>query len=169
MRGRQIMDEIGLIRRQHELEHAHLSEAVKALADLEISDDINAIITSAYKSYIIDYIRRSLSRCDAMMQQLMRNLALTSEERASLETVSQLSRASAARLTELEQTSGAARAALEPLNRMRALLTPLAERHFTLSDWRCSARFDANSMLDEKTRFAKLRALRRERTATARS
>ncbi len=160
------MDEAGLIRRQHEVEHAHLREAVQALDDLKISGDLTPEITRSYNYYIIRYTQVAVSRSAAMAQQLARKAALAPQDRVSLENLAELKRASEIELAQLEQspeTAAAARAALEISERMRALVTPLVEQHFVLSDWRQSARFDADSMLEERQRFAQLMALRRDR------
>jgi vacuolar-type H+-ATPase subunit I/STV1 len=160
------MDEASLIRRQHDVELAHLREAVQALDHLKISGDLTTEITITYSDYIIRYIRAALSRFEAMAQQLTRKAALAPQDRGSLENLAKLKRASEIELAQLEQSTDAAapaRAALEIAERMRALVTPLVEQHFALADWRQSARFDADSMLEERQRFAQLMALRRDR------
>jgi hypothetical protein len=50
---------------------------------------------------------------------------------------------------------------------MRAVVEPLAERHFGLSDWRSAAQFSADSVLEERRRFAEIMTLCRDATATA--
>jgi hypothetical protein len=163
------MDEAALIRRQHEAERAHLREAVQVLDDLKISGDLTREITIAYSDYIIRYIRLAVSRFETMAQQLARKAALAPQDRVSLENLAELKRTSEILLAQLEQPepspepAAPARAAFEISERMRALVTPLLEQHFVLSDWRHSARFDADSMLEERRRFAQLMALRRDR------
>jgi hypothetical protein len=169
MSGRAVMDEAVLIRRQHDVELAHLREAVQALDYLKIAGDLTPEITKSYSDFIIRYIRSAVSRSETMAQQLARKAALAPQDRVSLENLAELKRASEIELAQLEQLepspepAAPARAALEISERMRALVTRLVEQHFVLADWRQSARFDADSVLEERQRFAQLMALRRDR------
>jgi hypothetical protein len=181
------MDEIGLIRRQLATEHDHLAEAARAFATLAGQSDSPEIIdfTLKYADYLLYYIIKSTRRLAAMAQMLARDAALSAPERAGLDAIAPLQRTTEATCSQIENTlhepitacamfsalrieiDRATDSLLESLRRMRAVVEPLAEGHFGLSDWRSAAQFSADSVLEERRRFAQIMTLSRDATATA--
>ena len=181
------MDEIGLIRRQLDTEHDHLDEAARAFATLSGQSESRELIdfTIKYADYLLCYIRQSTRRLALIAQMLARGLALAAPERARLDAIAPLQRTAEAACAQIEKTLREPLAAcamstalrieidratdslLESLRRMRAVVEPLAERHFGLSDWRSAAQFSADSVLEERRRFAEIMTLCRDATATA--
>jgi hypothetical protein len=181
------MDEIGLIRHQLGTEHDHLDEAARAFAILAGQSESKEIFdfTIKYAYYLTYYIMQSTRRVALIAQMLARGVALAAPERARLDAIAPLQRTTEAACAQIEKTlreplAACARSTalrieidratdslLESLRRMRAVVEPLAERHFGLSDWRSAAQFSADSVLEERRRFAEIMTLSREATAAA--
>jgi hypothetical protein len=186
--GPKSVDEIGLIRAQLAAEQTHLAQAAQALTELsgQPSSDLMIEFIETYSSYLALYARRAAHRLELTARLLLgRSAELPASARAALEAIEERHRALEAELAKLEtplrsrcdgstppaalrdELERASLMLLSTLRDMQASVEPHAVRHFELADWRRSASVSADSVLEERRRFAELIALQRRASSTA--
>ncbi|HTX24444.1 MAG TPA: hypothetical protein VMD03_07305 [Steroidobacteraceae bacterium] len=162
------MDEVQLIRRQIDTERQHLRAAATALAaaartrdvraDRGTSGDTSCAISESYERYLLT--NREPARCAAHLARLGARGALSPPERTALaqlqDSLTRLrGRVGAAAATDRVDPAELAQLTCEWIESAESL-EALAERRYTVDDWRAIAQIDADWILEERRLWAQL-------------
>jgi len=168
------MNEVELIRAQLSLERRHASDVMRALSAAASRSGDGLASAEAFRQTGVDYLVWALSRFEEREQtfrDLLRGRANTDDsERRAVESALALSGTSREALAKLETALGAASA--ERVGRWtdfqqffagawsarRDALDKLFAQQATVSDWRTVSGIDADSIFDERGRYARVRA-----------
>ncbi|HEX8756070.1 MAG TPA: hypothetical protein VF745_07010 [Steroidobacteraceae bacterium] len=176
------MNELEIIRRQLAAEQSHAAEVANACAAVFGSPDEGALLseaTAGFREACVNYLVWVLSRfeeCDQTLSELLGSrqsspggaagvsahhlVGLISQSGTSREALSRLEAALAA------GESDSARAAWQEFARIfnsawaprRAALERALAEHLSVADWRTISAIDADSILEERTRYARVAA-----------
>lgn len=175
------MNELEIIRRQLAVEQSHAAEVANACAAVFASPGASAgpsEATTLFREACVSYLVWVLSRfeeCDQTLSELLASrqssprgaagvsaqlVALIGQSGTSREALSRLEAALAA------GESDSARAAWQEFARIfnsawtprRVALERALAEHLSVADWRAISAIDADSMLDERTRYARVAA-----------
>ncbi len=171
------MNEVELIRAQLSLERRHASDVMRALSAAASRSGDDFASAQAFRQTGVDYLVWALSRFEEREQtfrDLLRGRTNTEDtERRAVESALALSGTSREALAKLETALGAISGPdTERLDRWtdfqqffagawsarRDALDKLFAQQATVSDWRTVSRIDADSIYDERSRYARVRA-----------
>ena len=157
------MNEVQLIRAQLSLERQHAAEVVRSLADLAKVE--------AFRPTAVEYLAWILSRFeerDQVFHDLLRKrFAAEDPDRRNAEAALELAGSSREALARLETALGGAndgawtdfvRFFNGAWSSRRAEIDRLFERQAKVTDWRTVSGIDADSIVDERGRYARVKA-----------
>lgn len=173
------MNELKIIRRQLAVEQSHAAEVANACAAVFASPGVSATpseATTLFREACVSYLVWVLSRfeeCDQTLSELLgsrqsssRGAAGVSAQLAGLISQSGTSREALSRLEAALAAgeSDGARAAWQEFARIfnsawtprRVALERALAEHLSVAEWRAISAIDADSMLDERTRYARV-------------
>ena len=170
------MNEVQLIRAQLGLERQHAAEVVRLLAD----GSKRLAAAEAFQQAAVDYLAWILSRFeerDQVFHDLLRKRFATEDpNRRAVETALALPGSSREALTKLETALGGAndsawtdflRLFSSAWSDRREEIDGLFERQAKVTDWRTVSGIDADSIVDERARYAGVKATLPAETSTA--
>ena len=170
------MNEVQLIRAQLGLERQHAAEVVRLLADGSKSP----AAVEAFQQAAVDYLAWILSRFeerDQVFHDLLRKrVAAEDPSRRAVEAALALPGSSREALTKLETALGGANDSAwtdflrffgSAWSARRDEIDRLFERQAKVTDWRTVSGIDADSIVDERSRYARVKATLPAETSTA--
>ena len=160
------MNEVQLIRAQLSLERQHAAEVVRLLAD-----GSKLLAVEAFRQAAVDYLAWILSRFeerDQLFHDLLRKRFATEDPtRRAVEAALALPGSSREALTKLETALGGANVGAwsdflrffsGAWSTRRDEIDRLFERQAKVTDWRTVSGIDADSIVDERARYAGVKA-----------
>ena len=169
------MNEVQLIRAQLSLERQHAAEVVRLLAD----GSKRLATVEAFQQAAVDYLAWILSRFeerDQVFHDLLRKRFATEDpDRRGVEAALALPGSSREALTKLETALGGAndtawtdflRFFSSAWSARRDEIDRLFERQAKVTDWRTVSDIDADSIVDERARYARVKATLSAETST---
>jgi hypothetical protein len=160
------MNEVELIRAQLSLERQHASDVSRALsaAGSRGNDDLESL--QAFRQASVDYLVWILTRFEER-EQTFHDLAREDDtERGAVENALALPGSSREALTKLESALGAKSGGWSDFQQFfvgawsarRDALDQLFAQQSKVTDWRAVAGIDADSIFEERSRYARVRA-----------
>ena len=171
------MNEVELIRAQLSLERRHAADIMRALSAAALRSGDGLASAQAFRQTGVDYLVWALSRFEEREQtfhDLLRGRSNTDDtERRAAESTLALPGTSREALAKLETALGATSGPdtervrrwteaqqffAGAWNARRDALDKLFSQQATVSDWRTISGIDADSIFDERSRYARVRA-----------